>query len=163
MWNNTDEPLAYLITFRAYGTWLHGDERHSVDRHNNTYGSSKIEPNSRWESYNREQLKQPPVELNAARRRSIMHAVRETCEIRRWMLYALNVRTNHAHSVIHAPNSSPGIVLSALKANATRQMRQDGCWTSEGSPWVEKGSKRRLWNEPSLERAVHYVLFWTRR
>jgi hypothetical protein len=26
-------PLGYLITFRAYGTWLHGHERGSVDQH----------------------------------------------------------------------------------------------------------------------------------
>ena len=25
-------PLAYLITIRSYGTWLHGDERGSMDR-----------------------------------------------------------------------------------------------------------------------------------
>ena len=25
-------PLAYLITFRCYGTWVHGDERGSMDR-----------------------------------------------------------------------------------------------------------------------------------
>ncbi|MGH9840991.1 MAG: hypothetical protein ACREEM_19730 [Blastocatellia bacterium] len=30
-------PLAYLITFRCYGTWLHGDERGSVDRDHNIY------------------------------------------------------------------------------------------------------------------------------
>ena len=26
-WNDTGIPLAYLITFRCYGTWLHGDAR----------------------------------------------------------------------------------------------------------------------------------------
>src|SRR5438093_13756827 len=31
MWNDTDLPLGYLITFRCYGTWLHGDERGSID------------------------------------------------------------------------------------------------------------------------------------
>ncbi len=33
MWNDTDIPLAYLITFRCYGTWLHEDERGATDRH----------------------------------------------------------------------------------------------------------------------------------
>ena len=27
MWNDTDIPLGYLITFRCYGTWLHGNKR----------------------------------------------------------------------------------------------------------------------------------------
>ncbi len=39
MWNDTDIPLAYLITFRSYGTWLHGDERGSVNRFRNQYKS----------------------------------------------------------------------------------------------------------------------------
>src|ERR1700747_68137 len=32
-----DIPLAYLITFRCYGTSLHGDEQGSIDRHQNQY------------------------------------------------------------------------------------------------------------------------------
>jgi hypothetical protein len=31
MWNDRDIPLAYLTTFRCYGTWLHGDDRGSVE------------------------------------------------------------------------------------------------------------------------------------
>lgn len=159
MWNNTDEPLAFLITFRAYGTWLHGDERTSIDRNHNAFGSPRIAPNQKWEEYNNSLLTQPPVELTAARRNSVTKAIRETCEKRRWLLYAFNIRTNHGHGVVHSADRPPGIILNAFKANATRQMREDGCWTSDRSPWVEKGSKRRLWNERSLERAIHYVLF----
>ena len=39
MWNDTDIPLGYLITFRCYGTWLHGDERGAIDRLHNRYKS----------------------------------------------------------------------------------------------------------------------------
>ena len=35
----------YLITFRCYGTWLHGEERGSVDRrYYNRVGTAKIAP-----------------------------------------------------------------------------------------------------------------------
>ncbi len=45
-WDENEGPLAYLITFRTYGTWLHGDDRKSVDRHGkNIYGTPKILPN----------------------------------------------------------------------------------------------------------------------
>ncbi len=38
---------AFLITFRCYGTWLHGDERGSVDRrYYNRLGTPKITPNA---------------------------------------------------------------------------------------------------------------------
>ena len=51
------------------------------------------------------------------------------------------------------------IVLVALKANATRQLRQDGLWAHDFSPWVRKGSRRNLWNEQSVARAIEYVLY----
>ena len=49
--------------------------------------------------------------------------------------------------------------LTAFKANATRQMREDGCWRRDSSPWAEKGSNRYLWNERSVAQAIDYVLY----
>jgi hypothetical protein len=49
-------PLAYLITFRCYGTWLHGDARGSVDPTHNVYGALKIAANQALENANRKQL-----------------------------------------------------------------------------------------------------------
>ena len=127
-------PLGYLITFRSYGTWLHGDERGSVDRHHRVYGSPGLPPSSFRRQHDRDLLKQPPVKLGSRQRPIIESAIRETCGIRRWALWALNVRTNHVHAVISA-NKKPDAVLSALKANATRNMREAGLWTSDLSPW----------------------------
>ena len=158
MWNDTDVPLAYLVTFRSRGTWLHGDERGSIDRFNNDYGSPRIPSDERWYRYNSEILIGDAVLLDSPRRQSIEGAVKETCELRNWHLYALNVRTNHVHIVVAAGSAKPGSVLHALKANATRQMREDKCWNFDYSPWVDKGSKRRLWNEKSIALAVDYVL-----
>jgi len=63
MWNDTDIPLAYLISFRTYGTWLHGDKRGSIDRFHNRYRSPYIPPNEKWHRYNQEQLKTEPLIL----------------------------------------------------------------------------------------------------
>ena len=42
--------LAYLITIRCFGTWLHGDERLTVDRHGlNIYGTSRRPANASLE------------------------------------------------------------------------------------------------------------------
>src|SRR6266436_5176620 len=75
-----DIPLAYLISFRAYGTWLHGDKRGSVDRFHNRYGTPRIPPNEQWRKYNLATLKQPPVKLSSRRRAAIENAIRETCQ-----------------------------------------------------------------------------------
>ena len=86
-------------------------------------------------------------------------ALRETCAIRKWHLHAVNVRTNHVHAVVSIGLIKPERALIAFKANATRQMRQDSCWRHDYSPWAEKGSKRYLWNERSVARAIDYVLY----
>lgn len=158
MWNDTDIPLAYLITFRCYGTWLHGDERGSVDYVHNQYGSPRIAPNEKWRQYKTQLLKHSPVKLDAARRDSVEFAIRETCDLRNWSLLAINVRTNHVHTVVSIGTFKPENALTAFKANATRQMRQNKCWQHEYSPWAEKGSKRRLWNERHIELAIDYVI-----
>jgi REP element-mobilizing transposase RayT len=157
MWNDTDTPLAYFISFRTYGTWLHGDERGSINRFHNQYHSSYIRPNANWQRYNKRNLKCPPVTLNAEQREAVGKAIQETCEIRKWWLRAINVRTNHIHTVVTA-EKDPSLVLNAFKANATRQLREDRLWSHEFSPWADRGSKRWLWSERSVARAIDYVL-----
>ncbi|HEX8735818.1 MAG TPA: hypothetical protein VF721_10870, partial [Pyrinomonadaceae bacterium] len=100
MWNDTDIPLAYLITFRCYGTWLHGDERGSVNRFRHQYKSSYLPPEKHWIETNNQRLKSEIVTLNAEQRICVEKAIRETCTIRRWILQAINVRTNHIHTVV---------------------------------------------------------------
>ena len=158
MWNDTDTPLGYLITFRCYGTWLHGDDRGSVDREHRRYKSPYASPNENRQRHNQTILKGEAVALNAAQRASVEKAIRETCSHRKWDLHAHNVRTNHVHTVVSIGSKKPELALNAFKANATRQMREDGCWESTHSPWVDRGSKRYLWNERSLELAIDYVL-----
>src|SRR5437899_13046868 len=97
-WNDTDTPIAYLITFRTYGTWLHGDERGSISRHNNIYKTGKLRHEPKWLDINRSRMKREPVLLDAKMRTIVEKAVCETCEFRGWDLYAINVRTNRAQT-----------------------------------------------------------------
>ena len=154
---NDHIPLAYFITFRSYGTWLHGREG-SVDRFHNAYGTPRLRADTARHRYNRQLLKQPLVSLGKKRRAAIKSAIRDTCKIRGWTLWAFNIRTNHVHTVITA-RCDPERVLIALKANATRQMKETHCWNSDRSPWSRRGSKRRLWTEKDLSAAIGYVLY----
>ena len=88
--------------------------------------------------YNQGVLKSKPLVLDASQRASVESAIRETCVYRRWILHAINVRTNHVHTVVSIGNKKSELALNAFKANATRQMRRDGCWTLSHSPWVDK-------------------------
>jgi REP element-mobilizing transposase RayT len=113
--------------------------------------------NLNWERHNEQRLRATPLILGPRERSAVQKALRETCNIRKWSLQAINVRTNHIHTVVSADRNAD-LVLNAFKANATRQLRQQGLWNNEFSPWAAKGSRRRLWNEKSVASAVDYVL-----
>ena len=151
-----DVPLAYFITFRGYGTWLHGDERGSIDRNHNRFGTPRLPPNLRRRQLNYERLKSKPVRLSKKAREVVEQAIREICRKRRWNLWAVNARTNHVHVVVTASCDAERVLI-ALKASATKKLREAGLWRSDLSPWARRGSKRRLWTEPDLINAVVYV------
>jgi REP element-mobilizing transposase RayT len=150
--------IAYFITFRTYGTWLHGDRRGSVDRFHNLYGTPRLPPNKLREKYMRSRMKRPPVRLSLRQRKVVEEAIRETCKTRKWILWAKNARTNHVHTVVTADCNSED-ARRILKAEATRRLRERGCWQSNKSPWADKGSRRRVRTHRQLIAAIDYVLY----
>ena len=134
-------PLAYLITFRCYGTWLHGDERGSVDHEQNIYGLPFLPHDEAREDEERLRLKHAPVTLNEAARAIVEQTIPEVCQYRKWQLRALSVRTNHVHTVVAAA-CHPEKILNDFKTYCTRRMKEAGVWRSETSPWAQHGSRR---------------------
>ena len=68
------------------------------------------------------------------------------------------MRTNHVHVVASIGDAKPENALNSFKAYTTRKMRERSLWHSGSSPWADKGSKRNLWNERSIELAIDYVI-----
>jgi len=120
------------------------------------YGTPLLQPSALRRKHDRDLLKQPPVTLSSRQSAVIKAAIDEACTIRRWQLWTVNVRTNHVHAVVSA-NKKPESVLSALKANASRAMREAGLWTSTLSPWEFRGSKKYLWSKKQIADAIAYV------
>lgn len=152
-------PLAYLITFRCYGTWLHGDIRGSSDRRgHNVYGTPGIEPAPVLERADAARLRHASVLLDAACRDAVEAAIREVCVCRGFQLYAVNVRTNHVH-VVAAAACRPERVMNDFKSYSTRQLRQRGLLPEGFKPWSRHGSTRYLWKPRHVEAAINYVLY----
>jgi len=152
-------PIAYLITFRTYGTWLHGNERTSVNRSNGQgRGTVKLDRNMPLEAAMREEMDRPPFILDRAQRKVVRAAIEELCEKRRYTLYAVNVRTNHAHSVVGV-QTNPERVADALKANSTRRLRELGHIEPDQRVWSRGRSRRYLWKPRHVEAAIQYVLY----
>ena len=155
--DDNEFPLAYLISFRTYGTWLHGDERGSTSRRRNKYGTPRIAPNPRLQGAELKQLQHPPIRLDSKQRPVVEEAVREVCTKRKYWLRAINVRTNHVHSVVSAA-LKPEPILQAFQAYATRKLRQAGLLPKDVKPWTRHGSTPYLWKERHVERAIDYVV-----
>ena len=152
------QPLAFLITFRCYGSWLHGDERGSVDRRKyNVYGTPDMPANTKLLEDERVELKNPTVVLNRAQRNFVELAIREVCEHRTYVLYAVNVRTNHVHCVVTAP-CKPEHVMDSFKAYATRRLRETNLLGRDIKPWARHGSTVYLWTEEQVQQAIDYVI-----
>ena len=157
-WDYNEYPLAYFITFRTYGTWLHGDERGSVDRHGrNRFAQSLISLDPVFSVEMDRNMSSEPFLLDHTCRDVVDTAIRTVCLIRKYNLFALSVRTNHAHVVVSA-SAAPKAVMNALKANATRELREAKLVDSDRKIWSSGGSARYLWKQSQLDGAVEYTV-----
>lgn len=151
-------PLAYFITFRTYGTWLHGDPRGSVHRRRCGYGMPLYPPMPGLMRAEERLLAHEPVRLDAIRRGLVAEAVRGVCRHRAWVLHALAVRVEHVHIVLTtAPDVSPEVAMTSFKAWATRRMVEGGALPAAVKAWSRHGSTKYLWSLGGLEASRRYV------
>jgi REP element-mobilizing transposase RayT len=151
-------PKAYFISFRGYGTWLHGDERMSVDRKNyNRFGLEKISANAGLREKELSNLKNKPFIFDAETPDIIKSAVHEVCDFRKYQLIALNIRTNHVHCVVTG-SAKPELIMNSFKSYATRGLRDKLNLPASVKVWSRHGSTRYLWSESQIESAVDYVI-----
>ncbi len=150
-------PLAYLLTWTCYGTWLHGDERGSVDDEHHIYGDQYAPTDPTRVGRSSERLRRAQVHLDEPARAVVSTRIEQHCRIKGWELLALNVRTNHVHVVVAVGDVSPRVALSQFKAWTTRRLREAGRVGPDAAVWTRRGSSRYLWDRESVARAVAYV------
>lgn len=159
LWEENAFPLAYLLTFRTFGTWLHGDERTSVKRDGwNIYGHHRYSQNKTLERWMADEMSQRPFILTDEMRIVVEISVRELCEKRVWALQAVNSRTNHVHAVISAAQK-PERIVDALKANATKLLRGKGLIDADMKVWSRGRSRLYLWKPRHVDAAIEYTLY----
>lgn len=113
-----DFPLAYLITFRTYSTWHHGDDRFAVGRNGmNTYHGPRFQPSVPFVDKMKDGQKGVSVILTERQREIVGATLTEVCAHRGYVLQVQNIRTNHAHSVVSA----------SVKPEKNRQRFQSLC------------------------------------
>lgn len=151
------EALAYFLTWPTYGTWLPGDERGWVE-----YRRGWKPPDAERKRLAEALMTETACILDQQQRKLVEQTVAEHCRIRGWKLYAVNCRTNHLHVVV-AADRDPNEVRRQLKAWCTRRLKE---LQRQRAPetrvrenwWAERGSRRYINDEDSLEAAVIYVV-----
>jgi len=152
-------PIAYLLTFRTYGTWLHGDQRTSIRRTRETRTQRKlIFPNVPLEEKMREEMEQEPFLMTLEQRKVVKAAIEEVSTVRQYKLLAIDVRSNHVHSVVGV-QAKPERIADALKAYSTRRLRENGLINPTTRVWSRGRSRRYLWKPGHVNAAIDYVLY----
>ena len=149
---NTGEPVAYFLTWTTYGTWLLGDERGW-----NRKGTVENQlPNPFFAEIAAADLKEKSFLLAGTDRLLVEKAILAHCEIRNWVLHAVNVRSNHAHVVVEASGYKPDVVAGQFKAWSTRKLK--AIHPGRKRFWTQGSSCRWINGENGLEKAIEYTL-----
>ncbi|OGT25964.1 MAG: hypothetical protein A3I77_01760 [Gammaproteobacteria bacterium RIFCSPLOWO2_02_FULL_42_14] len=150
-------PFAYFITFRTYGSWLHGDKRTSVSRENNIFGTPVIKPNQLLENKMHAEKKHDSIIFKKTHADTILNAMVAACNHYRWRLYSLHVRSNHVHLTIRA-DRTPEHMMTQLKAYATRFLRKQHGFSKTQKIWSRHGSTKYLWTEKQVYFSSRYTI-----
>ena len=151
------EPLAYFLTWTTYGTWLPGDERGWV-----RCGKGFHLPDPVVKSTAEFRMTESACALDARQRELVEKTISDHCDIRGWRLHAVKCRTNHVHVVVTA-DRKPEDVRDQFKAWCTRKLKelQRSLRPNDAvreKLWTERGSRRYIGDEESLEAVIAYVL-----
>jgi len=151
--------VGFFITWTCYGTYLPGDDRGWTAWHQGDQSAQPL-----LERWCRDQMVETPVLLDARQRNLVNKTVDQHCNVRGWVLHALNCRTNHCHVVVTAPGYSGEQVRNQLKSWCTRRLKEHQRETLQHGKqlrehwWTKKGSVRQLFNEDSIHAAIAYTL-----
>ncbi len=145
-------PLAYFISWTTKGSWLHGDSRGWVER--GKPGIKTADPERRRRELRT--MEADPVFLEPRQRTIAAETIRSHCDVRRWRLHALNVRSNHVHVVVTAAGVAPETVMEQFKAWSSRRLNELAGERIKW--WTPHGSTRWINDERSLAAAIDYVL-----
>src|SRR5262249_15237660 len=126
--------IAYFSTWTTYGTWLPGDERNWFKR------GHGIQPPDRLRELEASlHMTEAAFTLNAAQRRLVEKTIADHCEIRQWLLHAVNCRSNHVHVVVTAVDRSIEVPREQFKSWCTRKLKELELTNPREHWWTQRG------------------------
>ena len=152
------QPFAYFLTFRTYATYLHGDERTTVNPRRNQYSTLKLKCNPKLHQAMELKCSETPLILSLPQCYTVLNSLRKTADYFCWEVFAAHVRTNHVHIILHA-NISKEKTMMKLKAYATQALKKEhNALADRKNFWTKHGSTRNIWSAEKAFPALYYVV-----
>ena len=146
--------IAFFSTWTTYGTWLPGDPRWWYQS-----GRGVQEPNAIRRLEAEFLMTESALVLDHNQRRVVEQTIVAHCAIRKWVVHAVNCRSNHVHVVVTAPDRSIELPREQFKAWCTRLLKEHApAGTVRENWWTERGWDEYIDDEDSLTRVIAYVL-----
>lgn len=149
------------ITFGTYGSRLHGDERPTVDRTHDIYGTPFLEPDPLWNAGERAVMSAPEVRFTREQMEFVETIIPELCVRGGWVHVASAAGPDHVHVLLNAEPALRGKqVRAVLKRWLTLEL--DRRWScvkrsDRMSWWCEGGSTKAVKGEGYFANAKRYV------
>ena len=140
--SNSNPPLAYLLTWTAYGTWLPGDNR----GWQNKLTKEIQTPNTKLYEHAQQKMIETTFYIPSSDRVVLEKEITAYCHSKSWFLHAISVRSNHIHILMSAKDIRPKIVCQRLKAISTIVLKRSH--KNRKRFWTEGCSTRfiRVWS-----------------
>jgi REP element-mobilizing transposase RayT len=148
----TDEPLAYFITWTVYGTFLQGDIRGWRRRR-----SGQQLPQPKLADWHNKRLNHPIMLLDEFHKLAIENEIQRLAKFRQWHVWTCRCQHNHVHVVVTATEHNGDIVRDQMKANCTRVLRESWLQFVDRPVWTKGGDWECINSEDDLEQVVLYV------
>ncbi len=152
----TTDRTVQFITFRAYGTWLRGDER-GWHRKGAMHGEPLEAPRPALEAYDKGKMRFKAYRLCKDASDVVIKSLHRLCSRRGWKLLAVSVTETHIHMLVEASGAPRG-TLGDAKRFATRGLREAGLIHSERPAWSRGGSALTLLRSSEVEGVRAYIL-----
>lgn len=142
------QPIAYMLTWTTYGSWLQGDERGYVK------DGVILPANKSLNQANRAAMASPEVSLTRRQKGITEDALRKEAEALGQRICAVAVGKNHLHLVVTTNGLDPASAVSHYKNAARLAVQADGF---RGRLWTRGYSKRYCFGEQQLYAMIEYV------
>ncbi|HVJ79712.1 MAG TPA: hypothetical protein VNC50_01480 [Planctomycetia bacterium] len=149
-----ERPLAYLITWTVYGSWLPGDDRGwRIKRR------GEQEPDAGRRALARYLMIESPFALDREQRLLVERTIDDHASFRNWELHARNCRSNHVHVVVAAATIAT-TMREQFKAWCSRRLNEQAAKSGAARRetwWTSGGDFGRLYGPQDVEWATIYV------